>query len=212
MLKIITLSFLLGAFALHLNAQDEKNKGNLDWSIDGGGTYVMIGLSQRVDLQFGVLVSLGRHQFKVAPLFHMWSSEAVNNPKSFSLSGVSLGYFYNLPTSSKRFDLYFKYEMAFYIYNNQWEGTYYDPANGGYQSYSDQSSEFFLGNLIAYGFTYKPSEKIFLRFDFGGGVYISEIHGEFEDYYGLANAQYDFRGYNNVGWFVKSSLALGYSF
>ena len=211
MLKIITLSCLAFAFALNLSAQDEQKKEKIEWSIDLGSTYSLIGLSQRAELQFGVLATVNRHQFRAAPLFHIWSSEAANKPKDISLSGLALNYYYNLPTASDKFELYFKYEMAFHFYTNEWEGTYYNTEVNAYEAYSDQSSEFFWGNTVAYGFTYKPSKKMFLRLDFGGGVYVSSIAGEYKDYYGLTNARYDFRGYNDVGFFVKSAFSVGYN-
>ncbi len=211
MIKFISPLLFLVSFAPALHAQDQDST-KLSWSADIGATYSLISISQRVEMQFGVMATYKRHQFRAAPLVHLWSSEAANNPKKLSFSGLALNYFYNFPTVNEKFELFFKYEMAFQYYNNSWDGTYYNPESAAYEVYSDNSSEFFYGNSIAYGFTYRPNSQIFLRLDAGGGLYMSSIKGDYEDYYGQANARYDFRGYGNVGGFVKFAFAAGYNF
>lgn len=209
MYRILISIFLVSTFTTSF-AQNDSTK--IKWSADVGMAYSIVVISQRVEMQLGAMATINRHQFRIAPLVHLWSSEAANNPKKLAFSGVGLNYFYNLPTESPKFDLFFKYEMSFQFYNNKWEGTYYNPDISAYEQYSDKSSEFFYANSVAYGFTYKPCNSIFLRMDAGGGLYLSKIDGEYENYYGESNARYDFRGYEDFGFFLKLAFSAGYSF
>ncbi len=207
----MTSFLILVALMTHLQAQ-EKDQEKISWSTDMGMTYSLVGISQRVEMQLGIMATIKNHQFRAAPLIHLWSSEAANNPKKLSLSGFALNYYYTIPTYNKRFDLFFRYEMAFQFYTNKWDGTYYNPKVNGYQTYSDESREFFYANSVAYGFTFHPTTRVFFRLDAGGGVYLSTIDGNYEDYYGQSGARFDFRGYKDTGVFMKLSVSVGYTF
>lgn len=210
MLKYFIIALLAFTFIINLHAQEEKSK--LQWATDAGMTTSLIGLSQRVEFQLGILASLKRHQFRAAPIIELWSNDAARNPGKVSLTGVTLNYFYNLPTESKKFELFFKYEMALQIFKNSWDETYYNTSIGSYESYSDESREIFFSNSIAYGFSYKPTNNIYLRLDTGGGLYISSIKGSSDNYNEQTNAEYDFRGYDDLGWFLKFSFTTGFIF
>jgi len=210
MLKSFIIAILIVGLTINLNAQEEKSK--LSWAADLGTTYSVINISQRTEFQLGVLASYKRHQFRVAPIIQLWTSEAASDQGKIPLTGVALNYFYYIPTESKRFELFFKYEMAIQFFNNSWEANYYNPDINGYESYSDESQEVFFSNSIAYGFTYKPTSNIFLRLDTGGGLYISSIKGNSEGFNELTDAQYDFRSYDDDGWFLKFSFSTGFVF
>ena len=141
MYRILITIFLITTFA-NTFAQNDSTK--IKWSADVSMAYSIVVISQRAEMQLGAMATINRHQFRIAPLVHLWSSEAANNPKKLAFSGVSLNYFYNLPTESPKFELLFKYEMSFQFYNNKWNGTYYNSDNNQYEPYSDKSSEFFL--------------------------------------------------------------------
>jgi hypothetical protein len=203
---------ILWAIIFTHNVFGQKEEPKITWAADLGVSYSIIDISQRVELQVGALATYKRHQFRIAPLIHLWSSEASSNERQISMSGFVLDYFLHIPSQHKTFELFFKYEMAFQFYQNEWIGTYYDAKIPGYQYYSDKSNEFFYTNSVAYGFTYHPAEKVFLRIDTGIGFYYSSIKGDHEEFYGLTGEQYDFRGYKDAGIFIKMGFSAGYNF
>lgn len=203
---------LLSFIVVTLNIFGQKEESKITWATDIGVSYSIIDISQRVELQVGALATYKRHQFRIAPLIHLWSSEATSSERQISMSGFVLDYFLHIPSQRKTFELFFKYEMAFQFYKNEWTGSYFDPQISGYQYYADKSNEFFYTNSVAYGFTYHPVEKIFLRLDTGVGFYYSSIKGNHEEFYGLTSQQYDFRGYKNTGIFIKMGFSAGYNF
>lgn len=203
---LIFLCLMVSCFGY---SQDKKST----FGADVMSTYSKISRSTRTELQFGFSMYRKRHQLRIAPIIHLQSSEASNNPQKPVFTGLSLAYYYNIPTESKWFDLYFKYEATLQFYENEWIGNFYDFTNNVYVEYVNESEEYFLGNSIAYGLTINFTKHIYVRTDIAGGFYFSRIAGEFEsEIHPNTNTRIDFRGYDSDGFFSKFSGTIGYIF
>lgn len=203
---LILLCLLVSCFGY---SQNKK----ITFGADVMPTYSNISRSTRSELQFGLSAYYKRSQLRIAPVLHLRSSEASNNPKKPTFSGVSLSYYYNIPTESKWFDLYFKYELTIQFYENEWVGNFYDFTDNIYKEYINESNEFFSGNSMSYGLTLNFTKRIYARTDIAAGFYISNIGGEFEsEIHPQTNTRIDFRGYDSYGFFTKCSATVGYKF
>ncbi len=205
-IKLIVIGVLVSYFGF---GQDKK----FTFGVDLMPTYSIISRSTRSELQLGISAYRNRHQLRLAPVMHLQSSEASNNPNKPSFSGASLSYYYNIPSESKWFDLYFKYEFTMQYYENEWVGNFYDFTDNQYKEYINESNEYFSGNSVAYGLTLNVTKHIYAKTEMAAGFYLSNITGEFEsEIRPSTNTRIDFRGYDANGFFAKVSGAIGYKF
>lgn len=182
------------------------------FSTDLGFTYSIIESSERVETQLGLSVLKGQHQVRVAAVIQTYSSEAVNNPKIWQITGGAFSYYYHIPTQSKYFDLTFRYEGTLQFYENEWVGTFYDDISKDYIAYKYESKELFSANTLGYGFKVNITDKLYFATKIAAGVYFSTIKGEREGTSYPTNVRLDFRGYENFGFTWKTALNLGYTF
>ncbi len=194
--------------ALTLGQSDPK----LKYSFDASLSYSLIESSERVETQLGFSLISNKHQLRLGPIIQTYSSEAVNNPKTWQITGGSLSYYYNIPTQTDRFTLRFRYELTIQYYENEWTGTYYDDTSNDYIDYRYESKEFFSANTLGYGFIFYINKHIYFNTEIAAGLYISNIRGEREGTPYPTNVRLDFRGYDGVGFLWKTSLAIGCKF
>ncbi|MEN8927880.1 MAG: hypothetical protein ABF242_02595 [Flavobacteriales bacterium] len=203
---LIAILLFFGGFS-----QDEKK---FTFGADIMPTYSIISRSTRTELQLGFSVYRKAHQLRIAPVIHIESSESSNNPEfDEKLTGVSVSYYYNLPTKSKVFDLYFRFESTMQFYENEWIGNFYDANENVYKEYENESHEYFFGNTVAYGLTVNLTRKLYFKTDIAAGFYLSNITGAFEsEVRPNTNTRIDFRGYDKQGFFGKITGSVGYKF
>lgn len=203
------LLFTLLALPFFSFAQSESK---YRYSTDISLTYSQLASSERVETQVGLSIYSNRHQLRLAPIIQTYSSEAVNNPKIWQITGGSASYFYNIPTQADRFVLRFRYELTIQFYENEWTGTYYDDATKDYIEYRYESKEFFSANTLGYGFMFNITKHLNFSSEIAGGGYISHIKGEQEGTPYPTNVRLDFRGYDDYGFFWKIGMGIGYKF
>jgi hypothetical protein len=189
-----------------------QQQPSLQFGTDVGFTYTMIESSERVETQVGASLFKNRHQLRLAAIIQTYSSEAVNNPKTWQITGGAINYYYTIPTQSPFFDLRFRWESTLQYYENEWDGTFYDQSQNDYIDYRYESKEFFSGNSVAYGFKLNIIKGLYFSTEIAGGIYFSSIKGEREGTPYPTNVRLDFRGYEDVGFFWKTALQLGYKF
>lgn len=208
-MKKIGLIFLCTLIFTFGYSQEKK----YTFGVDLMPTFSKISRSTRSEIQLGFSVYNKRHQLRIAPMLHLESSEASNNPQNPTFSGGALSYYYSIPTESKWFNLYFKYELTIQFYEAEWVGNFYDFTDNVYKEYINESHEYFFGNSVAYGLTINLSKHVYVKSDIAVGFYLSNITGAFEsEVHPNTNTRIDFRGYDANGFFTKFSAAFGYRF
>lgn len=182
------------------------------WAVDVQLEYNDIGPFYRLEKQIGVQKIVNNHTFRLAPIFQLYTTEARNSPDAIQFTGISASYKLGCKTPRPYLNFFFKYDMTFQSFENDWTASQFDFKSGRYEDYDYESEEFFSAQTLGYGFSVNLWKGLYIQQAISAGVRISKIKGETETSGAPENEPYDFRGYDDIGFIWKASLTLGYRF